>query len=31
MHVHLKNPDPTSTVKAEMIIFPNLGEDNVHF
>jgi hypothetical protein len=31
MHVHLKSPDLTSTETAEMIIFPNLGEDNVHF
>jgi hypothetical protein len=31
MHVHLKSPDQTSAVNAEMVIFPNLGEDNVHF
>jgi hypothetical protein len=31
VHVHLKSPDSTSAVAAEMIIFPDLGEDNVHF
>jgi hypothetical protein len=31
LHVHLKSPDVTSSAGAEMIIFPNLGEDNVHF
>lgn len=31
VHVHLKSPDPASVVNAEMVIFPNLAEDNVHF
>jgi hypothetical protein len=31
MHVHFTSPDPNSKVNAEMVIFANLGEDNVHF
>jgi hypothetical protein len=31
MYVHLKSPDMTSGVAAEMVIFPDLGQDTTHF
>lgn len=31
MHVHLKSPDSNSTVAAEMVIFPDLGQDTTNF